>query len=445
MRFKIFVLCMILFCFCFSVSGKTIYVDNDFDNSTDGWEDIRFKNIQSALDSAEVNDTIFVYIGYYPENIMINKSIKLVGEDKDLVIIDGNSERDVIIVNEEADNCFISNFSVTSEEKDYNYGIHVYSDNVNISNNIVFDNYHGIKLHYSEKSIVFNNFVRDNTNYGIVLDFSSNNNIFSNNVFSNALAGIYLARSDYNNIKNNKFISSSQTGLEFSSGSRHNKVNLNTFSGGRYLVKTCCNSNYNTFYANKFIISGSSIRDELSNNWDNGSIGNFWSDYQNKYPYANQSNGIWNTSYEVDENNMDRFPLVESLIPNEKPVVGISSPEKKDTVYGKTTVTGWVSDNDSSNISIEFKIDEGSWLNKGYAGQTKDDGMYSFSFFWETPGLSDGEHTISFRAYDGKEYSDVFSFDVNVSNKVGIPGFEIFIMICAIVLLLFKQKILKNY
>jgi hypothetical protein len=54
--------------------------------------------------------------------------------------------------------------------------------------------------------------------------------------------------------------------------------------------------------------------DGLPNTWDNGypSGGNYWSNYQTRYPSAeeNDSSGIWNTPYNVTSGNIDRYPLM---------------------------------------------------------------------------------------------------------------------------------------
>ncbi|RLF56826.1 MAG: hypothetical protein DRN27_08965, partial [Thermoplasmata archaeon] len=60
---------------------STIYVDSS------GSED--FISIQAAIDSANFGDTIYVNNATYFENIHINKSINLIGEDKFNTIING--------------------------------------------------------------------------------------------------------------------------------------------------------------------------------------------------------------------------------------------------------------------------------------------------------------------------------------------------------------------
>ncbi len=46
--------------------------------------------------------------------------------------------------------------------------------------------------------------------------------------------------------------------------------------------------------------------------WDNGTTGNYWSNYQGK---DNNSDGIADTSYVIDENNQDNFPLIVQWYP----------------------------------------------------------------------------------------------------------------------------------
>ena len=74
----------------------------------------------------------------------------------------------------------------------------------------------------------------------------------------------------------------------------------------------CCGARNNKIYYN--IFKQNSIynaKDDVSNQWDNGSVGNFWDDYEEKYPDAVNINGIWDTPYSITgDKNVDRYPLV---------------------------------------------------------------------------------------------------------------------------------------
>ena len=69
-------------------NGKTLYVGGDGPNN--------YTAIQDAIDAAEDGDTIYVYSGIYYENITVDKTITLQGEDKISTIIDGGETGDVI-------------------------------------------------------------------------------------------------------------------------------------------------------------------------------------------------------------------------------------------------------------------------------------------------------------------------------------------------------------
>jgi nitrous oxidase accessory protein NosD len=67
---------------------------------------------------------------------------------------------------------------------------------------------------------------------------------------------------------------------------------------------------HNSFNAN----DAQSYSLESQSVWDDGypNGGNYWSDFQNLYPDAQEldSSGIWDTPYTIDDNNEDNYPLV---------------------------------------------------------------------------------------------------------------------------------------
>lgn len=71
-------------------NGRTLYVGGNGPNN--------YSKIQDAIDDALPGDTIFVYEGTYHENLIIKKSINLIGEDKNTTIIDGNKNGSVVYI-----------------------------------------------------------------------------------------------------------------------------------------------------------------------------------------------------------------------------------------------------------------------------------------------------------------------------------------------------------
>jgi len=71
-----------------------------------------YTNIQDAIDDAISGDTIFVFDDSSPyyENLVINKSIQLLGESKETTVVNGNDSGDVITIS--VDYVIISGFTI---------------------------------------------------------------------------------------------------------------------------------------------------------------------------------------------------------------------------------------------------------------------------------------------------------------------------------------------
>jgi parallel beta-helix repeat protein len=143
-----------------------------------------FYTIQSAVNAANPGDTVFVYNGTYFENVVVNKSVSLIGQNKSNTIIDGNKTSSSVVYIT-ADKIQVSGFTIQNSGMDKS-GIYLdHSRNSTLTGNHVVDNdLCGIFLFYSEGCTVSNNVANDNEN-GIVIDASSNCYISGNNVTNN--------------------------------------------------------------------------------------------------------------------------------------------------------------------------------------------------------------------------------------------------------------------
>lgn len=195
---------MLLFCFpsifsqlgsCEQYEESLIYVDSLGNGN--------FSTIQAGIDAASKGDIIFVNIGTYYENIVIDKSLTLIGENKQNTIIDGRGAGNVLKIN--ADNVTIKNFTLQNSGTIFpNAGINLSSNYNTIEKNIIIDNLYGMTLYKSSYNKIKENLIQDNENCGIYLSNSSHNLILYNtihNQFYNGI-GIYDS-SDNNTIKNN--------------------------------------------------------------------------------------------------------------------------------------------------------------------------------------------------------------------------------------------------
>jgi len=325
-----------------------------------------YTRIQDAIDDASNGDTVIVFDDSSPyyENVVVDKSIYLIGEDRNSTVIDGNGNGDVVYVS--VDWVTISEFTIQNSGVEWDdAGIEISSKYTTItgniiisnnrngiyliesSNNIITDNTisnnsDGIELVFSGNNTITGNVISNNDGPGIRSDYSSNNTITGNTITLNHHRGIYLWVSSrnkimdntisnnydgiilvYNNIRNiitGNNITNNGIGI-FLRDSYINTITGNTISnnmdGGIWLSA----SSNTTIYHNNFINNTQNANDTDENNtWDNGypSCGNYWSDYSDvdNYSGPNQNipgpDGVGDTPYDLPfEHATDRYPLME--------------------------------------------------------------------------------------------------------------------------------------
>jgi parallel beta-helix repeat protein len=101
---------------------------------------------------------------------------------------------------------------------------------------------------------------------------------------------------------------------------QNNKIIGNNIAGNRYGVFFGSSSNNNVFYRNSFdnpqqiyigsqqsSSNGTATVGVLVESWDDGSVGNYWSDYTGK---DYNGDGVGDTPYIIDVNNKDNYPIV---------------------------------------------------------------------------------------------------------------------------------------
>jgi parallel beta-helix repeat protein len=192
--------------------GKTLYVG--------GTGPGNYSSVQFAVYSASEGDTVFVYsgtyhIGRYPDifsRIYINKSINLIGENRETTILDGEKRPiklvDVLdaIIDIWANGVTVSGFTIKNSGDYYIYdsGITIRGSNNNISGNIISNNNCGIWLCYPYGPVDYNsisdNIFVDNVEYGMMIS-GAQHTIVSDNVFNNN--GVWHGDSYQNTFLNN--------------------------------------------------------------------------------------------------------------------------------------------------------------------------------------------------------------------------------------------------
>jgi parallel beta-helix repeat protein len=179
--------------------------------------------------------------------------------------------------------------------------------NETVSGNYLYGSGRDISLESTDNCSIFGNSVTQSF-WGILLRYSSDNQLVGNNVFETASdtghgrkpdsgIGFKIYGDDYNNTIYENNIGNNGDGMDLWIGNSGNVIYGNYFQD-------------NTFQVALFGQSG------FSNSWENGSVGNYWSDYLTKYPNATEIDhtGLGNTPYEIDQNNTDQYPLWQADI-----------------------------------------------------------------------------------------------------------------------------------
>jgi len=364
-------------------AGNTLYVGGSGANN--------YTKIQDAINDANDGDTIFVYSGTYYENVVINKTINLIGENKNTTIIDGGGVGDVIYIM--ADGVNISTLSLRNGGFGENLAsLKVNSSsNVNISNCNITDSYYGIiisnslkikitqckiqnhwfitEIYNSSVTTIENCYLKKSMNYGILLK-ESKDNIISNSEIQFCIDGIIIENSLNNSITTCRILNNC-IGVRLSASSKniikscnvtnngkaiesyssnYNEIISSIISNNVYGVVLFRNSNGNLIFKNLFFNnSNQNVEDKCQNLWNSTNIGNFWDDYKLRYPNASILNGFWSRPYKIfGGNNQDSYPMV--LPPNitRVPPFAHFSLSNKYPVLSETVIF-----NASSSYSIE--------------------------------------------------------------------------------------------
>jgi len=271
-------------------SGNSTISGNDITNNGGGIL-LFYSSGNSISGNTFINNGLFVIHSY--QNSVENNTVN----GRPLVYLEGVSNYtvddagQVILV--KCDNIVVEGLNLSRTD----VGVELLeTSNSTISgNNITANKWDGILLYPSSSyNSVSGNNITANHDYGIALDSSSGNSISGNNITANNHYGIALGSSSGNSISENNV----------------------TNNGGGISLLYCSN---NIIFHNNFINNTIQVESyESADIWDDGSRGNYWSDYLTKYPNATgvDSSGVWNTPYVIDMSNTDHYPfMVQYVIP----------------------------------------------------------------------------------------------------------------------------------
>lgn len=286
-----------------------------------------YATIQAAVNAAQSGDRIYVKTGVYPENLVVNKPISLIGEDIDGTRIIGNWDQNYLRpITITCSGVTVTGFSIVDSWA----GICIdQASYCTISGNKIINNHYGIMLTSASDNTITENIIESAKSgaCGIELTDASNNVIKANQITAiaagvaiedTALFPIQAITSQNNSILNNTVTHCSGAAVSFRL-TKENVLAGNTISNSAIGLSLGWTEN-NTVYHNNFVDNGEQVpggpeptwwaSNEIyysTCDWDNGKEGNFWSNYTGID--ANQD-GIGDTPHVINEKNTDNFPLM---------------------------------------------------------------------------------------------------------------------------------------
>ncbi|UCG68156.1 MAG: right-handed parallel beta-helix repeat-containing protein [Thermoplasmata archaeon] len=187
---------------------------------------------------------------------------------------------------------YIQNNNISSNvinQHNNDYGIYIIAENVSgiwqtsyLYDNTITSNLIGIKFLRINSHDVKNNYISNNEKDGILLDISTYNTLTYNTISENNWTGINLISSSSDSIiENNNINSNNQNGIFITDSSNNaliysNEISSNSDTGLKIIDSTGCQIHHNNFKSNTQNAYDSTI---ALNDWDDGSKGNYWSDY----------------------------------------------------------------------------------------------------------------------------------------------------------------------
>jgi len=209
----------------------------------------------------------------------------------------------------------------TNSSEVSNYTGSIYLEN-SFYNRIVGSNCVEIEFYTSSNNTITKNTVTNSEGYdyssGITFRSSDYNSVIENNITQNHYSGIELWKSSYNYIAFNQLTYNAE-GINFQQSSNNtvygNNVAYNHNAG--IFVQACSD---NMVFENNFVDNDRQVMGwDSTNAWDNGTIGNYWSDY-NGTDVDNDGIGdlpysfVINSHFTVDNIiNHDNFPLMKPV------------------------------------------------------------------------------------------------------------------------------------
>jgi parallel beta-helix repeat protein len=310
--------------------------------------------ISEAVTHASSGDTVFVQSGIYHENVLIDRSLLILGEDSEnTVVIGEGGANSGNVFTLAADGITVSGFTIRSVDysvaSQYANGVNIKGDNCTVQgndisntfwgvlcaiqsstsitqNNITRNLKEGIRFYGGSLNTISGNYIAGNKASGVAIEGYSN--VISRNTIINNTRGLGLG-SSYSVVFGNLIADNGESGIYFAGS--NNTVAANQISNGGwgvYFPSFFGAPNGNKFIHNNFVDNSQNVYVSSTynvNHWDDGSEGNYWSNYAMENPDAEEvdNSGTGDVPFVICANNVDNHPLINpydinsvSLLPN---------------------------------------------------------------------------------------------------------------------------------
>jgi len=270
-----------------TISGNHI-VNNYYCHGGIRLENCQFSEISENFIFNNNNGGISLYISSYNE---LYGNIVNHNQPGEGILLEGNSNHNIIL-----DNIIDNN----------NMGIYLDTSFFNVIEGNIIINTEGneaIGIYDSHNNIISGNMVNFNFGDGIVLDIANYNEISGNIITNNGGSGLSIYDGDNNTITGNMLINNTEIGILCDEQSVQNVIFNNIVD--------------NNLGGNAF---DDGVEYGLKNFWDNGTIGNYWDDYDG---IDANDDGIGDTPYNIPgtAGSVDNFPIwddgIDIIIPSE--------------------------------------------------------------------------------------------------------------------------------
>ncbi len=257
-----------------TLGGKILYVSGSGEGN--------YTKIQDAIDNASDGDTVFVYNGTYYENLIVNKTLRIEGEDRNSTIIDGRGLK--VTVKIAADCVNVNGFTITNNSDNlYDAGLYISGKYCTVTSNNISDNNHN-QIRFSKNSghnIITNNIIGSNGSTNGICFFYSSNNVIKGNTIANNWHGLSMAHYSNNNIiEGNIFLTKKSSahgsgkGIDMYNHCENNEIIGNTILNGFEAIELCISCNNNDIQRN-IISNHSGHAIDIFSSGDNTIVANF--------------------------------------------------------------------------------------------------------------------------------------------------------------------------